>query len=139
MLTVFFAILDTKSRTITYTCAGHEPPIISSVKNDTQDLEISGMPLGIMKCISFTQTKKELNDGDLLVLYTDGISEARTSGKHLFGTNRIKEYIRNNRWLPEKEIASGLLEESTAFAGGSLQDDAAIVVISLDCAIKGTK
>lgn len=137
MLTVFFAILDTKARTITYTCAGHEPPIIISVKNDFQYLEISGMPLGIMKGISFSQTTKELNIGDLLVLYTDGISEARTSGKNLFGINRIKEYIKNHRWLSENEIASGLLEESTAFAGGSLQDDAAIVVISLDCAMKG--
>ena len=129
MLTAFYAVLDPSVGTITYTSAGHEPPIVCNAKGHCEEFELGGRPLGIMPDSDYYQTSRRIDAGDTILIVTDGITEARASGSVLYGKDRVVECLIRNRKSSGDQIASELLREATAFAGGQLQDDAAIVVI----------
>jgi len=130
LLTVFYAVVDSGMGGIMYSSAGHEPPILMHSDGNYEELSAGGMPLGIFPDISYDQASRKLNTGDVLVMVTDGITEARTFAHNLFGRHRIVEFVSNNRNAPLDVIASGLLDAATEHAGGQLQDDVAIVVLA---------
>jgi serine phosphatase RsbU (regulator of sigma subunit) len=82
--------------------------------------------------INYYEKGRRLNPQDTLVLVTDGITEARPNVTDMFGLDGIKRYLEENgpeTGMSVDELASGVLEAAKAFAGGSLQDDAAVVAI----------
>jgi len=130
ILTAFFAILDIENGTFTCANAGHEPPIICCSHGDCEEIEIGGMPLGLMLGIAYEQSSRRLDPGDIVVMVTDGITEARAPGIVLFGKERLIEFVRQRRNTTLDEITTGILKAATMHAGGQLQDDAAVVVFS---------
>ena len=97
-LTAFYAVLDPPTRTLTYSRAGHNPPRL--VRGDgVLSLDGNGeLPLGILEGQTYGQSTITLERGDLLLLYTDGITEAMAPSKggdrrHLFGTGRLDELL----------------------------------------------
>jgi len=130
LLTAFFAVLDPKAGTITYSSAGQEPPVVSCRSGCFELKDIGGLPLGIMPGVSYEEFCRPLDSEDIVVMVTDGITEARTLDSVQFSHEGLIDYVTRHREKPLEEIATGLMEAATKHAGGQLQDDAAIVIFS---------
>lgn len=129
ILTALFAIINTRVGVITYATAGHEPPVIQKNSGECKALDCGGVPFGIFQGAEYPQVSLRLDPGDTIVLITDGITEARAPGPVLFGNQRMIDVIEVNAGAMPKEIVYALIDAATDHAGGSLQDDAAIVAI----------
>lgn len=133
ILTAFFAVIDTSTCQITYTSAGHEPPVVCHASGHIEELLHGGIPLGISETATFTEGSIKLLPGDAVIMVTDGITEARTPGLVLFEKKGMIEHLMNDKSTSPDDIACELLDAATAHANGKLQDDAAIVVVKLNC------
>lgn len=134
-VTLFYGELTLSSnRLILYANAGHCPPIhYRPSKDKFQDLPPTGGFLGIMPNQKYKLENCRMLQGDTLVLYTDGISEAMNAQGDLFGEKRIMEVIKENHERSCKEIAYVLLEEVQKFSANSIyNDDKTLVVIKRD-------
>lgn len=129
MLTAFLAIIDTNNGTITYSSAGHEPPVVIDGEGETSELDIGGIPLGVMSDFNFSESSRSIRPGERIVMVTDGITEARAAGAHLFHKEGILRILTSNRTAAPDELAQRILDAARAHAEGQLQDDAAIVVV----------
>jgi len=130
MLTVFLAVLDTRNGTLTYTNAGHEPPVIGHADGSVDYLNVGGpMFTGLGEQV-YPEGSAILRAGDVLVMVTDGITEARKVGDwELFGAEGIARCLSENEGASADQFTTSLLEAAVAYADGALRDDAAIVVV----------
>ena len=97
------------------------------------DLDADGMILGVMKGVVFEEKSIRLQEGDILVLYTDGITETRNGSGELFGRERLCRAVHANRGAAPEALIDGVLAEARAFSGdGALQDDISLVVMKID-------
>ncbi|MEN6372317.1 MAG: SpoIIE family protein phosphatase [Armatimonadota bacterium] len=131
MLTAFFAVLDVNTKTVTYANGGHEPPLVLTTGGEIYEPDLLGRVLGVLGGYDYPEATLELRQGDAFILVTDGITEARPDATALFGREGIIKYLSENPGASLNEIPDGLLEAARAHAGGSLQDDAAIVAFEL--------
>ena len=129
LLTAFFAIVDAPNGTITYSSAGHEPPVVCNVDKNIEELQVTGAMLGVIEDAEYSERVYKLRSGDSVVMFTDGITEARRDSSDFFDKEGIIKHLMRCCDAPPEDIASALLEAATLYAGGSLQDDAAIVVL----------
>ena len=129
--TMFYGVLDSASRTLRYTNAGHVPPIV--VRNDGSIVRLSegGTVLGVFADASYDEGQLTLNAGDRLVLITDGIAEAANAGQVEFGEERLIRFLLEHRELPAAELQRRLLETVASFTGQGLQDDATLMILSV--------
>ncbi|MCE5313667.1 MAG: MASE3 domain-containing protein [Armatimonadota bacterium] len=126
-VTTFFGVLDPKTGEMIYTNAGHEPPIHSfSGRLDT--LDSNGPALGLGIDMDYEESTLILEPGSILLMYTDGISEARR-GSDLLGTERIGEVLLKCTCADCGNIAKCVHSAAVDFAGGELKDDAAILAV----------
>ncbi len=129
-VTMFYIILDSRNRIIHYASAGHNPMILyrGSAKK-TYYLNPSGFPVGIqLPDITLFDRKIEtdsirLREDDILVLYTDGITEAMNSKRELYREERFLEAIRLNGHLDVAEFVRSVKEDLKTFTGGAPQND----------------
>jgi PAS domain S-box-containing protein len=131
MLTAFLAIVDTREKSVAYANGGHEPALIMDINGNIEELAASGRALGVLSGYDYPLATRELKDGDRIVMFTDGITEARRNGSSLFGVEGIVQYLQTCKKAPADDIASGLLKTAKKYAGGSLQDDAAIIIFEI--------
>jgi len=108
--------------------AGHPAPRLIHPDGRVEPLECGGLALGIDADQTYEQTSADLRPGAGVVLYTDGVIEARRRGE-LFGSERLDALLAEHAGEPAQAIADALVEACRAFAGGDLGDDCAIVVI----------
>jgi sigma-B regulation protein RsbU (phosphoserine phosphatase) len=128
-VTLIYGVLDTAKRKFTYASAGHDPPILVRAGHaDILDLEATGPALGIGVCFEYAQGEVELIAGDVLVFYTDGLTEARLGGE-MFGVEGIERVVREKADLPLDELSQRIIHAASEFAGGDLRDDIALLVI----------
>lgn len=123
-LTVFVGWWNSKSHTFTYAGAGHPPALL--VTPDGQQIErlhVSQGIVGIMPDNNFHQRNLELNLGDRLVFYTDGITEAMNSEQQLFGEERLAEACTRYAAVPLKTMVESVFAELDAFLNGEPQND----------------
>lgn len=130
LLTAFLGVVDVAERTITYACAGHEPPVICK-DGKVEELCVTGLLLGAMENAVYTDMTRNLHSGESVVIFTDGITEARRDSTELWGKEGVIDYLAGVCDLAPDEIAQSLLQAATDYAGGSLQDDAVIVVLGI--------
>jgi len=131
-VTAFFAVIDAKSRTVTYANAGHEPPVVLRSDRRVEELPAGGRAFGISVAgCDYDQATATLGAGDTLILVTDGVTEART-GRAIWGKQGMSEHLSVAEERSPDAIADGLLQAAISFAGGGLHDDAAIVVVQFD-------
>jgi serine phosphatase RsbU (regulator of sigma subunit)/anti-sigma regulatory factor (Ser/Thr protein kinase)/transposase len=136
-ITIFFILLDSKQRQISFASAGHNPMIL--YRQDSQKcyfLNPKGIPLGLTlpDDISFRDSleidKLKLKKDDLLVIYTDGITEAMNNRSELYGNDRLIEFIKTHSQLSPDEFAAALDQDLASFTGNAPQnDDITLVVI----------
>jgi PAS domain S-box-containing protein len=114
---------------VCYAIAGHPPPAIYRVKTEeVHFLTESGMLLGIVDVHEYEESETHLEVGDKLVLYTDGLSEARRN-QEFFGQEGIVRVLNECGTCSPEEVVEALVRESSEWAGGRRTDDTAIIVI----------
>jgi len=134
-VTLFMCELTrSKNRMILYANAGHCSPILFKVNKDKFiELEPTGGLVGIMEHQKFGIENTKMSKGDILVLFTDGINEAIDENQEVFGEEKIKEIIKENKNKTPKEIAYLLLEKVEKYSAFSdYNDDKTIIVVKRD-------
>ncbi len=131
-VTVFYGVLDPRSGTLTYANAGHNPPFFLKVANgDAPELLCrTGMPLGIFEGQEWEQAEIQIEVGDTLVLYTDGIVDAENAEGDYFGSQQLLKRAQALVKRPASTIEEQLLEAVQAFVGYAPQlDDITLMVL----------
>jgi phosphoserine phosphatase RsbU/P len=121
--TAFFGELDLASRAMRYICAGHNPPVLRRAAGVLERLDAGGLPLGVMASACFEQGVVTLDSGDLLVVFTDGVTEAENERQEEYGEPRLLEVVRS---LGAGSAAEGLrmvISAVDAFVGRTRQHD----------------
>jgi serine phosphatase RsbU (regulator of sigma subunit) len=127
-ITMLYLTVDARRGEVACAGAGHPPARIVAPDGRIHVLATHGLALGIEAGQRYEEAREPLAPGAAVVLYTDGVVEAR-SGSQLFGVERLDELLVRKRELPAAELAQAILAECRAFAGGELVDDCAAVVI----------
>ncbi|MFL7868424.1 MAG: PP2C family protein-serine/threonine phosphatase [Anaerolineales bacterium] len=131
-VSVFYGILDATTGALTYCNAGHNPPYFVSTRNDRETLKLTktGMALGVVEDATWEQRTIHLAAGDLLVLYTDGVTDADNGQSGFFGEERLLEAVLKHCECSAQEIQAALVAEVHKFVGDAPQfDDITLMVI----------
>ena len=131
-VSAFYGVLDVTRRRLTYSNAGHNPPILLR-PNGKRRLLVSGGPvLGIIRGSAYNERFIDLIPGDVLVLYTDGVVEAENPAGEMFGRERLRELVRANEALDAKSLCETVYREVLHFGNQSeLADDTTVVVLKV--------
>jgi sigma-B regulation protein RsbU (phosphoserine phosphatase) len=132
-VTLFFAMLDLPSRTLTYSNAGHNPPYLVGADGNVVPIhEGRGHPLGIRSDARCSSASLPLVPGDCLYLFTDGITEATDGEGRLFEEHRLEACLAQLAGVPVKEVVEQSVARVREFVGDSPQsDDIAAMAIRL--------
>ena len=126
-ITMAYLTVDSHGR-IACAGAGHPWPRLVRRDGRVEELRCSGLALGIAPDETYDEVRVELEPGDAVIVYTDGLVESRRNGE-LYGIERLDAVLASSATLGAQELADRLVGECRAFAGGELPDDCAIVVI----------
>lgn len=129
--TFFYGVLDTHGGRLTYTNAGHNPPLLlrNGEEPCIQRLEPTGVMLGLFPDAEFEQRTVPVRPGDVLVVYSDGICDALNGRGEDYGDARLAAVVRANASLPAAELQERILADVTAFGDGVAPfDDMTLVV-----------
>jgi sigma-B regulation protein RsbU (phosphoserine phosphatase) len=107
-ITAFYGILDVTNKTLTYTNAGHNPPVLMDKDGNYRFIEKGSLPLGMFRDTRYHEYYLTTEPGDILVLYTDGVTEANNSKGEEFGRNRLAEAVKANRHLGAREMIAAV-------------------------------
>ena len=134
-VTVFYGILDPATGTLIYCNAGHTPPYLLSAQttDEVRALPRTGMPLGIKADATWKPETVQLGPGDVLLLYTDGITDALDEQEEFFRLERLLGVAQANLGRSAQEIQDALLAEVHEFMGHEPQfDDIALLIVARD-------
>lgn len=132
-VTLFYSVLDSKKKTLTYVNAGHNPPLM--LRRDSGDivlLEAKGIALGVIPNMELEEKEITLREGDIVVLYTDGVTEAINDKEEQFGQERLISIAEENRNLPASELVKRIRQEVTEFSQRQPQfDDLTLMILKV--------
>lgn len=129
-VTAFYGILDASNRTLSYSNAGHNPPLLIKAGGETRFVYDGEQPLGMFEDTRYHEYHMSLEPGDVLVLYTDGVTESQNLSGEEFGYNRLVEAVKQSLDKPAREMIASLqmaVLEWTASAGAN--DDVTFFVV----------
>jgi serine phosphatase RsbU (regulator of sigma subunit) len=130
-VTFFVGILDAATRTLRYCNAGHNPPVLVRADGGTNALARGGPVFSrLFRNVSYEEESLPLAPGDRVVLFTDGMTEARNAAGEDLGEERLVELIAANRALGARELQHAVLDAVSAFARGRFEDDVTMVVVA---------
>lgn len=128
--TAFVAQLNGATGAIRYANAGHNPALLVRLGGETQWLGSTGVPLGLLPQATYRAGEVALAPGDLLVLYTDGITEASDAHEREYGGTRLEAVCRAHRCAPLAELQSAIERDLETFARGvPFADDRTLVMV----------
>ena len=130
-VTFCYCILDVTKNTLTYASAGHWPPVLIKRSGQTHSLKDGGPPLGLFADHSYENIELQLESGDRLVLYTDGLTEARNSDGAEFGEHNVARIGNENPRLNAADMLETLRREVTTFCNGVFDDDFTLVIVTV--------
>lgn len=129
-VTVFYAVWDPATETLTYANGGHNPPLHFSKKGKSQLLSAKGIALGVLPDVNIECQTIDFKRGDTLVFYTDGVTEAMNEDYDEFGMSRLTMAVSANRKGSATEITNAITSAIETHAGGTPQfDDITLVVM----------
>jgi len=132
-VTLFYAVFDSAESTLHYVSAGHNPPILYRTSEDRMHfLKAKGVALGVRENISLEETRIDLIRGDMLVLYTDGVTDAVNEHSEEFGLGRLMDILRSNRDASAAHVLEAILKGVSGFIGGQPSfDDLTLMILKI--------
>lgn len=129
-ITLFYMQYDTRNRQLCFANAGHPPPLlIRSGQNTCIKLDADGLILGVDKKVRFEEKMMALSKGDIILLYTDGLTEAENAQGEFFGVDRVGDIFRQHSGQSPTQIIDALLEQLKQFCRtGTFNDDITLMV-----------
>jgi serine phosphatase RsbU (regulator of sigma subunit) len=127
-ISMLYLTVDPAAGEVACACAGHPWPRILTPDGGVESLRATGLVLGVDSGQEYVAVRHSLPPGAAVVLYTDGVIEARRDGD-LYGDDRLDALLASIAALPADELANAVIDDCRAFAGGALSDDCAVVVI----------
>jgi sigma-B regulation protein RsbU (phosphoserine phosphatase) len=131
-VTACYAVLDPASRTLVYSLAGHNPPLVArdGAAVVEEFANVGGPPLGIFERASFSRHSLRLDAGGTVLFYTDGLTEARDGDSRFFGEERVRELLVRHRRAAPEEIRDRLVVAVREFTGPAPPaDDLTLVLL----------
>jgi serine phosphatase RsbU (regulator of sigma subunit)/pSer/pThr/pTyr-binding forkhead associated (FHA) protein len=129
-VTLFYAELDPITGVLSFINAGHNPPLIVHAGGTVENLSSGGLPLGIRPDATYREGRTQLQNGDVLVIYSDGVSEAPNAEGEEFGTARLQEVVARNIDASAAGIRDRIEAALTKFAQGTPASDDITLVIA---------
>jgi serine phosphatase RsbU (regulator of sigma subunit) len=132
-VTLFYGVLDPRLLTLTYVSAGHNPPImLGRGGNEIILLKARGIAIGVISDLGLEEKEIKLDRGDVVVLYTDGVTEAINGREEQFGQDRVIAVAEKYRHLSASEIMQHIKTEVVEFSAGQPQfDDITLLVLKV--------
>jgi sigma-B regulation protein RsbU (phosphoserine phosphatase) len=131
-ISFFYGLLDAETGLVTYANAGHYFPAVVRADGAIERLSTGGPVLGVLPAAVYEQAAVALGAGDRLVLFTDGLTEARDAADVEFGEPRLLAALAEHRACSAPALQARIADAVAAFAGGALQDDATLIVVAAD-------
>jgi len=130
-VTAFYGVVNVPSRTLSFSNSGHNPPLLMRQGGDCVRLEVGGGVLGGFPDASFIEGTVELQPGDRLLLFTDGLTEAVNENREQFGEDRLIELLRTYRDRSANELKQIIFRVVSEFCCDTFEDDAALMIVGL--------
>jgi sigma-B regulation protein RsbU (phosphoserine phosphatase) len=132
-VTMFYARFDQSSRTLQYASGGHNPPLLVRPRTgESLQLEEAGPIMGILPDAQYSNTVVTLEQGDILTLFTDGVTEQENESGEEFSTERLKEVILRHEMEPAAAVVAHIAEDVSTYGGTKEQmDDLTVVVVKV--------
>lgn len=131
-VTFCYIRVDGPARTLSYSIAGHNPPILMRRSGEVIRLSTGGTVLGVFPETAYEEQSLALMPGDRLVLFTDGITEARNADGEEYDDTGLIASLLQHRTLEAPQLQRKLFDDASAFASGGFQDDATLIVLSVE-------
>ncbi|HVS63570.1 MAG TPA: SpoIIE family protein phosphatase [Thermoanaerobaculia bacterium] len=128
-ITMILVDVDPRADALGYLNAGHNPGLVIRPDGSVEELRASGLPLGLLRGATYEYRRVPFHPGDLVCLYSDGITECTSPDDEEFGEKRLVSFLRERRIEPLSEIIQELDEAVTRFAAGQPQGDDQTVVL----------
>jgi len=128
-VTLFGGILDSKTRTYSYVNAGHNFPFHFKKDGSVSTFREGGLVLGMMPDMIYEAGNAVIAPGETVVIYSDGVTEARSPAGNMFGEAKLEELVKSSEAQTAKELANTIYNEVKAFEAGADQDDDITVVV----------
>jgi len=123
-ITSIYCNLDYESHELSYVNSGHNPPyIVRANDNRIEELDQGGVMLGIMEEIDLPKATLSIDKGDILMLFSDGVTEATNPSGELFSEERFEQWLLDHNQLSAEEMKDALLKTLQDYADGSPQSD----------------
>ena len=126
--TLFYGVFDGNTRTLRYVNGGHNPPIVIRQDGSVMRLETGGAPVGMFPDWSYEEAEVQLRPGDLIVAYTDGVTEVLNGAGEEWGIEGLRAAVDECDSESADDIACWIFASMDAFSGGRQIDDATVVV-----------
>ncbi|HYO64162.1 MAG TPA: SpoIIE family protein phosphatase [Pyrinomonadaceae bacterium] len=133
--TLFLALYDDSSRALRYTNAGHNAPLLVRAGGALERLDTGGMMVGAFDFARYEEGRTALEPGDLLLIFSDGLSEAQNHLGEEYGEQRLSDFTVRNRHLPAEELRRALFDEIDLWSGAQERgDDQTLVILKASAA-----
>jgi len=130
-LTLLYGVLDLRNRVFRFVCAGHPFPLLSR-GDELREVGIPGLPVGVMREAEYEETEVDVQRGDRIYVYSDGLVEEANSSNEQFGNARLRESILQTHGMTVDESVNALMNVVLAWSGrDSLRDDASIIGLEI--------
>ena len=130
-VTAFYAVVNIHDRTLTFTNAGHNPPLLARSSGECVRLDAGGSVLGAFPKHSFAEEQIELRAGDRLLLFTDGLTEAIDESCEQFGEERLVQLLTEHRTRSVEDLKEIVFTAVNEFCDNRFRDDAALMVVGV--------
>jgi serine phosphatase RsbU (regulator of sigma subunit) len=132
-ITLVLIAIEKKSGEIRYVNAGHNPPFLVRASGETEKLSVGGLLLGMFPEAAYESALLRMDPGDVLVLYSDGVTEARDERDDEFGEERLASFLREHRTMDPERLVESLIRAVHEFSSeGKPGDDVTVAVIRRD-------
>jgi serine phosphatase RsbU (regulator of sigma subunit) len=132
-ITLVLIAIDRKSGEVRYVNAGHNPPFLVHASGETEKLSVGGLLLGMFPEATYESAEFKMGPGDVLVLYSDGVTEARDDSDEEFGEERLVAFLEKHRDLDPEVLVESLIRTVHEFSrDGKPGDDVTVAVIRRD-------
>jgi sigma-B regulation protein RsbU (phosphoserine phosphatase) len=129
-VTAFYGVLDRRNHRLTYANAGHNAPFVAHSNGKFEILDTGGLLLGSFEQATYQETTLDLQKGDILVFYTDGVTESRDGSGKEFGTESLKRLVRKYRDLSASNMVQRICEDVLKYQSSEIgRDDLTLSIV----------